>query len=340
MNTEHQLPQGYYMRPAAEGDIDRLTDMLNEYSLWETGVADQDANELRDDWQTPGFDPQTDTWLILTSGDQIVGYVDIWDISETHTASNLWGRVHPDHHNRGLGCFLMERGEERARQIITKAPADARVILKTFTVSTNESAQALCETMGYKAVRNFFRMVIEMDTLPPAPIWPDGITVHSFVPGQDDVAAYEAYEESFSDHWGHLPMEFDRWIHLMTTFEDFDPSLWFLAMDGEQIAGMSLCRPKITEDPDMGWLSILGVRRLWRRQGLGLALLHHTFGEFYRRGTLKVGLGVDAQSLTGATRLYERAGMHTARSYVFFEKELRPGRDLAIQTLEEESQTA
>jgi ribosomal protein S18 acetylase RimI-like enzyme len=82
------------------------------------------------------------------------------------------------------------------------------------------------------------------------------------------------------------------------------------------------------------------VLRPWRRQGLGLALLHHTFAEFYQRGTHKVGLGVDAQSLTGATRLYERAGMHIARRFISYEKELRPGRELATQTLEEESQTA
>ena len=60
----------------------------------------------------------------------------------------------------------------------------------------------------------------------------------------------------------------------------------------------------------------------WRQRGLGLALLRHAFGEFYRRGQPRVGLGVDAQNPTGATRLYERAGMHIAYEAVAFEKEL------------------
>jgi mycothiol synthase len=76
------------------------------------------------------------------------------------------------------------------------------------------------------------------------------------------------------------------------------------------------------------------VRRPWRRAGLGLALLRHSFGEFYRRGTYKVVLGVDSQNLTGATRLYERAGMYIELQYDAYEKELRAGIDLSTQSLE------
>jgi ribosomal protein S18 acetylase RimI-like enzyme len=77
------------------------------------------------------------------------------------------------------------------------------------------------------------------------------------------------------------------------------------------------------------------VRRPWRKRGLGLALLNHSFGEFYRRGYRRVGLGVDAQNLTGALRLYEKAGMRAdpARRFSVYEKELRLGVDLAVETL-------
>jgi GNAT superfamily N-acetyltransferase len=116
--------------------------------------------------------------------------------------------------------------------------------------------------------------------------------------------------------------------------EQFDPELWFLAMDGDEIAGMSLCMRQSREDKDMGWVRTLGVRRPWRRQGLGLALLHHSFGELYRLGQSRVGLGVDASSLTGATRLYEKAGMRPIRQFDSFELELRPGRDIRTQQVE------
>jgi mycothiol synthase len=71
-----------------------------------------------------------------------------------------------------------------------------------------------------------------------------------------------------------------------------------------------------------GWIGAIGVLRPWRQRGLGLALLRHAFGEFYRRGQPRAGLGVDAQNPTGATRLYERAGMHVAYEAVAFKKEV------------------
>ncbi len=87
----------------------------------------------------------------------------------------------------------------------------------------------------------------------------------------------------------------------------------------------------------MGWVGSLSVRRPWRRRGLGLALLLHSFHALQERGKARVGLGVDAQNLTGATRLYEKAGMHSdpRRQWSVYEKELRPGIELSVQTMED-----
>lgn len=113
--------------------------------------------------------------------------------------------------------------------------------------------------------------------------------------------------------------------------EDYDPNLWFLAIAGDEIAGAALCRRKSWEAEDAGWVRSLFVRRPWRRQGLALALLHHVFQEFKHRGKKQVGLGVDAQNLTGATKLYEKAGMRIKRQFDHYELELKPGIELANQ---------
>jgi ribosomal protein S18 acetylase RimI-like enzyme len=104
-------------------------------------------------------------------------------------------------------------------------------------------------------------------------------------------------------------------------------------MDGDEVAGISLCPPHSIDDSEVGWVGTLGVRRPWRKRGLGLALLRHSFNEFYRRGKRKVGLGVDAENLTGALRLYENAGMHVEQAFDQYEKELRPGREISVQSL-------
>jgi ribosomal protein S18 acetylase RimI-like enzyme len=95
-----------------------------------------------------------------------------------------------------------------------------------------------------------------------------------------------------------------------------------VAIAGNEIAGVSICEHK--RDPDLGWVDALGVRAGYRRRGIAEALLRTAFAEFWRRGERRVGLGVDAESPTGATRLYERAGMRTLWHAVVWEKELRP----------------
>jgi mycothiol synthase len=117
---------------------------------------------------------------------------------------------------------------------------------------------------------------------------------------------------------------FDEWQRSRFGDPEFDPSLWKIAWDGDQVAGVSLNRHRM----GIGWIRTLGVRRPWRKRGLGEALLLYSFAEFYRRGRSTIGLGVDAQNPTGATRLYQKVGMTPASEFVTFEKELRPGREI------------
>jgi ribosomal protein S18 acetylase RimI-like enzyme len=178
-------------------------------------------------------------------------------------------------------------------------------------------------------------MDIVLNTPPPLPKWPDGINVRTLIPGQDERNVLEVQRTAFRDHWGYMdqPFEahFERWWFTWQNEGEFDPSLWFLAMDGEIIAGISLCKLNPAGDQDTGWVSTLGVRREYRRKGLGMALLLHSFQVFYQLGKARVGLGVDASSLTGATRLYQKAGMSVVMQIDIYEKELRPGRDLATR---------
>ena len=147
------------------------------------------------------------------------------------------------------------------------------------------------------------------------------------VAGDDDYAAVAAIRDAFQDHWGHVDTPFEedleewkQWIH---EDEDFDTDLWFLAMDGDEIAGFCQCYPIVGEDPRVGLVDELGVRRQWRGRGIATALLQHAFGAFFERDKPIVELGVDSQSPTGATRLYEKAGMSVTWTNNVYEIELR-----------------
>jgi mycothiol synthase len=229
----------------------------------------------------------------------------------------------------------MQWAEARACELVGKAAEGTRVVMNIGSHSVNEAAGHLFTKLDYEPIRHSWTMYRELDEAPAPAQLPDGIMIRPFRPGAEDAAVYLAMEESFKDHWGHVDVPFEegfaRWLHRRDTDPDYDPSLWFVAVEGEEIAGISLCKPETTGYTRMGWVNTLGVRRPWRRQGLGLALLQHSFGELYRRGRQSVGLGVDASSLTGATRLYEKAGMRVVRQFDLYEKELRPGIELGTQ---------
>jgi len=338
MSTTPSLPEHFTSRPATLEDVEAVVDLLNTCSVEQIGKPRTEAHEIRNDWQSPTFNLETDTLVVIAPDGNLAGYAALWD-SEPHVRIYMAGDVHPEYEGQGVGTALCQWAEERGRQAILKAPAGTRVVLVQHRLSTHETAQALLREQGYRPVRHIFRMVIEMDGAPPEPVVPDCITIRTFARDQDLRPLVLADRDAFQDHGGYVEHPFEEdyqeWVHWIDNDPDHDPSLWFLAMDGEEIAGMSLCCPKTVEDTGMGWVDSLGVRRPWRRRGLALALLHHSFGEFYRRGKRKVGLEVDAQSLTGATRLYEKAGMHVDRQYVNYERELRPGEDLSTQSLKE-----
>jgi len=174
--------------------------------------------------------------------------------------------------------------------------------------------------MGYRFTRHYWNMQIEMTEMPPAPIWPDGITVRTYDPQHDAHRLWVAFNETFKDHWGMTEMSFDEWMASEAT--DVDPTLWFLAMAGDEVAGFSLCDFRMGNGKAI-WF---GVRPRWRKLGLGMALLKHSFAEFYRLGTPKVDVRVDAENVTGATRVYERAGMRVTQQFDIYSKELRAGR--------------
>jgi ribosomal protein S18 acetylase RimI-like enzyme len=189
---------------------------------------------------------------------------------------------------------------------------------------------------GFDLVRRSYRMRIDLTEAPPAPAWPQGITLRAFDPDRDLDAVAWADREAFRDHWGFVERPFEQDLQMFRHWlgePRFDASLWFVAVHGDEVAGISLCDPYTESDPGMGWVGSLGVLRPYRKQGLGLALLRHSFGELYRRGRRKVGLGVDASNLTGALRLYEKAGMRVYRQNNTYEKELRPGVELSTQAI-------
>ncbi|RIK29154.1 MAG: hypothetical protein DCC56_13705 [Anaerolineae bacterium] len=279
--------------------------------------------EMALEWKSPGFNIETDGIVAVTQDGRIVGFEEFSNEYE-HSKLRTDGYVHPQFKGLGIATTMMHAVEKRARQEIALAEPDVRVHLQSTLDSHDTDGRSVHEACGFSPIRYHWRMQVELDSPPPEVVFPNGIELRPFVKGEHDRAVWEAQNETFRDHWGSHDISFDHWTLRKFSRSDFDPSLWMVAWDGDQVAGFSQNRYRM----GIGWIGTLGVRRPWRKMGLGYSLLIHSFGEFYKRGTKTIGLGVDAESPTGATRLYIKAGMHAASEFVTYEKELRPGREL------------
>ncbi|MBI3161176.1 MAG: GNAT family N-acetyltransferase [Chloroflexi bacterium] len=309
------------LRPAQWSDRDAVAKLIYEVCL-----ADGDATvavtpeELENEWKSEGFLLETDAFVMQTADGRIIGYEEFFNQHE-HYNLRTDGYVHPEFTGQGIGTALLRRVEARAREEIALAKPNLRVFLRSTIDNRDEASNILHKNEGYFPRRYHWRMEITLDSAPPAPIWPAGVELRPFERPAHEEIVWQAQNESFRDHWGSHDISFSEWKHGKLNREDFDPSLWMIAWDGNEIAGFSQNRYRM----EIGWVSTLGVRRPWRKKGLGLALLRHSFGEFYKRGMKTIGLGVDASNPTGATRLYQKAGMHVASEFLTYEKELRPG---------------
>jgi mycothiol synthase len=316
------LPEGYTTRAPGREDAEAVTALISASELADTGASDMSLEELIDDWHT--LDLAEEAVIVTAPEGRTAAYADVFNRS--FVIVSIYGYVHPDFRNLGLGSYLVAWGERWTRDHMPQAQQNARVVVQHYINSANEAGRRLLESSGYTPVRGIYVMETTLDEAPPPPRWPNDISVGTFVPDQDERAVYEAVEDAFRDLWGRTRNPFERFVK-ETQKESFDPSLWFLAMDGDEIAGVTLCKTLAGE----GWVNVVGVRRPWRKRGLGLALLRHALAEYQRRGVDMVALSVDAESITGAPRLYGRAGMRLRESYIIHLKELRPGVDLGTR---------
>ncbi len=313
---EPSLAPGYSVRPARPDDADAIHTLTAAVDLADSGEAEgYSVEELRDEWS--GLDMERDTWVVESPNGEIVGYAYIGD--RRHVRMDVEGYVHPEHRGTGIGTVLVRASEARARDHVPLAPEGARVVLHNWINGKDAAARALLEREGYEPARFFLRMETALGEV-ESPAWPDGITVRAFERGRDEREFFDASEEAMSDHWGHVPIDFDAWRQRRMG-ETFDPSLWFVAEEDGEAAGVML--GSVSEG--IGWVDTLAVRRPWRQRGLGMALLRHAMQIFKDRGLNRMALGVDAASPTGATRLYERAGMHVAQQHATYGKVLRTG---------------
>jgi mycothiol synthase len=317
------LPAGYAMRPPRRDDVTAIVEMANAESMALRGIELVSAEWIETLLATPSVDVENDVVVVTAPDGAIAGYMFIRS-HPPYTRVTAIGVSAIDHHGIGVGGALVDESERRSQRFAALAPPGAAVLMHQGTFVDEPMVAGVLSTRGYRQVRIFCQMRITFDDPPQPPPVPAGVELRLPAAGEED-AVHACLAEGFQDHWGDGIADLDDWRREYVEADTFAPELWTLAWCGTDLAGAVVGVRTTEEDADYGYLAQLAVRPAFRRRGIGEALLRQSLTQFHGAGRRGVVLYVDADSLTGATRLYERAGMTPEPRFATWEKELRPG---------------
>lgn len=133
----------------------------------------------------------------------------------------------------------------------------------------------------------------------PAPQWPADTRLDHY---RDELApAIHAVLRMTQDQGGGRVASLAQWQQRFVTDAEFDPTLCLVASNRDGILGVAQCWTS-------AFIKNLSIHPCAQGQGLGRALLLHTFHVFKQRGEPYVDLKVRESNLL-ARQLYESAGM-------------------------------
>lgn len=276
-------------------------------------------------------DPSKDMLFAEVNG-QVIGYSRVeWNIND----DGEWLGfhlcfLHPKFRRMGIGRMISRYDEARLQQIaeelleIGKIQTNTPCFFEVFSSDSEVGKEALMLSEGYQPVRYAFSMQRSLlETIEVTPM-PPGLEIRPSLP-EHYRTIWDASQEAFRDHWGYIPApeeEYQKWLKEPI----FNPHLWKVAWDGDQVAGMVLNFLDEKENQEYnrkrGYTEGISVRRPWRRRGLARALLTRSLQMFKDMGMTEAALGVDTQNLSGALRLYESVGFHPYKRFTTFRKPL------------------
>jgi mycothiol synthase len=289
------------------GDARRTYELIVRCDIADYGEPDNDLEDLQFDWGQ--IDLERDAWLATAPSGELIGYAAVvpWGPCVRYDVY-----LDPGWEGQDLGSTLLARCEARGAEIAQAR--DQALVAKCYVAHANRRLAEIVTQAGLCFVAHHYQMEIRLDEPPPAPRWPEGVSLRTAVPDQDDPAIHQLVETAFARP-DRTPTTLDEWQGLMKRADLYDPDLWFLALSKNEIVGICLSYAY----PDTGWVRQLAVTETWRRKGIGAALLRHAFALFQERGYDRAGLAVDAEN-ENALLFYQRLGLRPVRRHDEYSK--------------------
>jgi GNAT superfamily N-acetyltransferase len=333
-----QAQTRFTLRPYLPDDAQRVVDVVNAAVFQTMGVRgavlDNAGNVQLSRW----YVPVTSEQVVVTDVHNTLAGFAYHATSPPYIVSAVGGAVHPSCWGQGVGAMLVAWAERRAHESARRAPAGVKTILEASLLEAEQEAIQLFTQCGFSRMREWVHLVVELDAPPPPPALPDHWVLREMDLDQDWEIVGPAMDDAYADHWGaitlspadSLPAGEQAPVSDAVGDESYSnsPGLCFIVLAGDSVAGGILCNGKLVERQDTGRVGSLFVRPRYRRQGVGRALMLAAFGAFWQRGLRRIITDTDANSFTGAPKLYMSLGMQPYRREYTYEKVIRPGREV------------
>lgn len=308
-------PDGLAARPLSVDDAPAVAELLDAWERAEPADTSYTEAEIREEFTAP-IAALDGGGIAVLEGGRLVGY----GLLHVVTREPQWvafadGGVHPDRHRRGIGRWLLDRQVEQARRLHLASAPEHPGELRIGVADSRVGTRALLTAAGFGNARYFFRMRTDLRERVPPPPPLSGVLIRPYA-ATDDEAVRLVSNAAFTDHWGSAPREPDGWRAEFSAASSFRPAASFVAEDrtepGHPLVGFVFALEHEADTSRRGhrtgYVARIGTLREARRRGIGTALMAHTMAAMAAQGYAEVELHVDADSPTGAGRLYARLG--------------------------------
>jgi mycothiol synthase len=319
------MTMGFDRRPLTPGDAKAWATLLNAIQDADGDDDYTSEQDLLEAFSQPDQDFASGS-IAIYDGLTMVGYGVLTRRSVADPVHDMRheGGVHPSYRGRGLGGELLDWAEKTAVPLHNDRFPGRPLSLSSGCLSSNTGAVALLEQRGYQPVRWFHSMVRDLSAAIPQAVIPAGVEITAYSPDMAEHARL-VRNEAFRDHWGSTETSAEAWAHFLAA-SAFRPAYSFLAYTGSEPLGMLISREHDAYNIKTGrrdlYISLVGTRAAGRKRGIATALLITAMSAARADGYDQASLGVDADSLTDAVRLYEHVGFTVALTWTAYRKRL------------------
>ncbi len=295
----------YIIRNYRPADFDRFVGLQAEAEKLEPCGRAVSPRSISERLGRPHYSPERDLFIAELDGSGVAYLDTATEPAIGRVVADCW--VHPLHRRRGLARRLLERGLGRAGELGLKA-------LHVNIMETDKNAGRALSRLGFKRVRQYLEMELDMDGVVWQDIDPVSLGCRPLQPGEEDKLT-DIQNRSFTGSWGFNPNPVETIVYSLNLV-DRSPGDVVLAFDEEDVDGY--CWTAVTEE-GKGRIEMMGTDPDYRGRGVGKRVLLCGLLHLKDKGVEVTVLTVDSQNQAAKT-LYSSTGFKVVAKSLWYEK--------------------